>query len=109
MTLNDIYLSALTLMGYPYSKITSPDHPFSADKVNFFRCIFFDLGLPEVTDFNKELTLSAEECDVVCMGVAMYIALYMGDRVKHSMITDMYNAKRRKLKSGISQIQNVIP
>ncbi len=109
MTANDIYLSALELMGYNYSENTAIEYPFSLSPLRLCNRVFTDLGLAVISNISEELELSAEQCDAACYGVAMFISLYMCDTVKHAMITDIYNAKRRKIKAGIDKIRNVLP
>lgn len=109
MTANDIYQSALELMGYNYSEDTAIEYPFSPSAISLCNRVFIDLGLESVLKISDELELSAEQCDAATYGVAMFISLYMCDSVKHAMITDIYNAKRRKIKASIGEIRNVMP
>lgn len=109
MTLNDVFTSALMLMGYPYSPEIAAEYPFITDKFTLCNRVFTDLGLKNEWDPSATLKFSEDELDTIIYGVAMFIALYMGDGLKHGMLTDIYNARRRKVKSAIGRIRNVMP
>lgn len=111
MTLNDIYLSALELMGYSYSYAVASEHPFLSEPLKVCNLVLIDLKIPALSDINEELKLSDELLEALVFGVAMLLALYFGDSIKHSMFTDIYNAKRKECfkKTKIETITDVMP
>ena len=109
MTLNEIFLSALELMGYSYSENIAAEYPFLANPLTLCNRVLLDLGIKSADSLSERLELKESVYEAACYGTAMFIAIYMGDSVKHSFFTEIYNAKRKGVLSKTEKIKDVIP
>ncbi len=109
MTVNDVYKSAMQLLGYSFSDNTAAEYPFLKDALAMCNRVLFDLNESECQNLTEEIEASAAILDALPYGVAMFMALYAGEKEKQNILSDIYNAKRKKCKSQIGAVKNVMP
>ena len=109
MTVRQIFDNARILLGYSLSTHSAAEYPFLFDALFIFNGIYTDLFGKTAESIESVITLSATELDAVYYGIAMLIATYAGDTPRQNMLTEIYNAKRARIKSAISSVQNVLP
>ena len=111
MTVNSIYNSAVKLLGYNNSYLSLEDNDILKKRaIEFVNRIAFDLfTMPPVSNFLEELNLPLECEDALIYGLCMLLSLSEGDGDKNRLFTELYNAKRAKMKAQTAKISDVFP
>lgn len=104
----DIYLKALSLLGYKDKSDT--------DSKSLLRRAFVavceicsDLSVDPPVAVNEKIQASKKAIEAIPYGVAMLISLSEGDAVSNRFFTEVYNAKRAMVKAAVSSVADVIP
>lgn len=110
MTGLEIYRRALALLGY-WDEVGNPmtggiGEVRAAELINQ---LLSDLNGGGIGSLSDEISLDNKDCDALCCGTAMLIALAEGDSAKNSLFTELYNAKRAAAKSRREMIGDVLP
>ncbi len=100
---------ALEFMGFEYSEFIAAGYPFARNPLSLCNCVFLDLGLPPADSADQYLDVPYRFREAVCYGTAMFISIYMGDALRQSVFTDIYNGKRKAALSKGGKIKDVMP
>lgn len=111
MTVNSIYNSTVKLLGYNNSYLSLEDNDILKKRaIEFVNRIGFDLfEMPPVNNFLEEITVPFGCDDALIYGLCMLISLSEGDGDKNRIFTELYNARRAKLKAQTTKITDVFP
>lgn len=103
----DIYKKAALRAGITEKDILSESFTFKA--FEYISQIASDLKLKGVNSLTENIECSPEKAEALCCGVAMLICLDIEDGAKAKVLTDIYNAKRASVLSGVSAIDDILP
>ena len=103
----DIYKKASLRAGITEKDILSDSFTFkSAEYINQ---IANDLKIKGLNSLSENIECSPEKAEALCCGVAMLICLDIEDGSKAKVLTDIYNAKRASVLSGVSTVKDILP
>ena len=106
----DIYLRALSLLGYNNRFNNASDSEHLLRRAHTAVCeICADLGVQSPEVVTDKIEASAKALEVMPYGVAMLLALSEGDAASNRFFAEMYNAKRAAVKACISYVSDVLP
>lgn len=112
MTGRDIYFIVSGMLGYdPTPTLNGANDIMAKNTITAINRILSDLTGKQTSIKKLTEEIEGEEGlnDALVYGVAMFLALIDGDAVKQRAYCDIYNAKRRKYKSSISSVKDVMP
>lgn len=110
MTGNDIYKRTLALLGYLNTSMVTPSGDMLLKRIpDVMDQVCFDLRIPTIKQLSQELDATEAECDALCYGTAMIVALMEGDGAKSEIFTKIYNAKRAAVLSRVGRIEDKLP
>lgn len=111
MTANDIFASALTLLGVDdVNALGYTSCNLHHRALSFVNRICGDLcDAPMAENLNDEITLSPEGSKAAPYGVAMLLALSEGDRDKNEVFCRIYNSFRAAAKGSITTVGDRLP
>ncbi len=112
MTGRDVHFIVSGMLGYdPTPTLNGANDIMAKNTLTAINRILLDLT--DKPSHLKKLTDEIEEeqglKDALIYGVAMFLALIDGDAVKQSAYCDIYNAKRKRYKSTITSVKDVMP
>lgn len=108
MRVNDIYRTAMELIGYGYTSDVSADFPLPHNPLSLCNRVFADLGLPTAEALDQTVELTPEAIEAMQYGIAMFVCIFSGDSARQPLYTEIYNAKRAKVLFGIEKIKDVM-
>ena len=107
---HDAYKRVLNLLGYLNNDdLVTSDISLYNRALHAFNQILLDLKKEEISDLSQEINITKAECDALIYGVAMMLSLACGDGERNRIFTDIYNAKRSTVLSGIDTVSDVMP
>lgn len=110
MTGNEIYKRTLGLLGYLDTSMVTPSGDMLLKRMpDVLDQVCFDLKIPTIKRLADEFKATEIECDALCYGTAMIVALMEGDGAKSEIFTKIYNAKRAAVLSRIEKIEDKLP
>lgn len=111
MTANDIFERVVALLGYSNSDGSHNGlEVIKSRTVNCANQILSDLSVDAtISDLNDDITLNKVGLDAVVYGVAMLLALGLGDGEKNVLFAGLYNIKRSAYMSVITGRSDVLP
>ncbi len=109
MTVKECFDSARLLLGYQLNEDSAAEYPFELDALFFFNCIYFELTGSTLQSVDCTISASPAVLDALPYGIAMLLALYVGDTAKQNFLADIFGAKRTKCRAGLSKIKDVLP
>ncbi len=111
MTGNDIFETAVTLLGYTdFSRKFQDSSGLRERTLCAINQITGDLcGAAAIDNLFDEIPLDAASAAAAPYGVAMLLSLIDGDSEKNAMFSSIYNAKRAAAKGKITGVSDVLP
>lgn len=111
MTVNNVYNSAIKLLGYNNLYLSIEDNDiFKKRAVEFVNRIGSDLfEMPPVSSFLEEFRIPSGALEALIYGLCMLISLSESDGDKNRLFTELYNLKRTSFKSKITKISDAFP
>lgn len=111
MTVNNVYNSAIKLLGYNNAYLSIEDNDILKKRaVEFVNRIGFDLfKMPSVNGFLEEFNIPPNALEALIYGVCMLISLSESDGDKNRLFTELYNLKRSSFKSSVTKITDTFP
>ena len=112
MTGRDIFFIVSGMLGYdPTPTLNGANDIMAKNTVMAINRVLDDLTEKptHIKKLNDAITDEQGLKDALIYGVAMFLALIDGDAVKQSAYCDIYNAKRKRYKSTITSVKDVMP
>lgn len=110
MTGNDVYTRTLALLGYLNTSYLNAGMDNLLKRMpDVIEQVCLDLKMPKIYRLSDEIVATEEQCDALCYGTAMIVALMEGDGEKNELFTKIYNAKRATALSRIEKIEDKLP
>ena len=109
MTVKEIFDNVRVLLGYTLCEDSAAEYPFLKDALFIFNRVYTDLFGKTAETAESVIELGSAELDALYYGIAVIIATYAGDVVRQNMLSDIYNAKRMRIKAVITSVTDVLP
>ena len=112
MTGRDVYFIVSGMLGYdPTPTLNGANEIMAKNTVTAIYRVLDGLTDKQthIKKLNDEITEDKGLKDALIYGVAMFLALIDGDAVKQSAYCAIYNAKRKRYKSTVTSVKDVMP
>ncbi len=109
MTGYDVFKRALSLLNLSGKTVFRDREAENSAVLEILNQLLLDLKCKEIASLGQTLVISDSKSEALVYGVAMMIALTVGDAAKNGLFAEVYNAKRSIALSELTHIRDVLP